>query len=80
MIYLGMMTKENWASVIHGAQLQVGLKIQDERCYQGSSNDANWDIFKMCFCVVVVVFKQLEKKDIINIRAPAHSCVDWFSI
>lgn len=47
--------------MIHGAQLQVGLKIQDERCYQGSSNDANWDIFKMCFCVVVV-FKQLEKK------------------
>lgn len=65
--------------MIHGAQLQVGLKIQDERRYQGSSNDANWDIFKMCFCVVVV-FKQLKKKDIINTRAPAHSCVDLFSI
>lgn len=73
MIYLGMMTKENWASMIHGAQLQVGLKIQDERCYQGSSN-------VVFFFFVAVVFKQLEKKDIINIRAPAHSCVDWFSI
>lgn len=61
MIYLGMMTKENWASMIHGAQLQVVLKIQDERCYQGSSN-----VF--FFLLLLLSLNNWEKKILLTLE------------